>query len=445
VSPAELRGATLRGELLTEDSPGFAEACRIYNGSIAKRPIAVARCADADDVAVALGLAREHELPVSVKGGGHNVAGHALVDRGLVIDLSLLRSVAVDSERRLARAGGGCRWIDFDAPCHEHGLATPGGVVGTTGIGGLTLGGGIGHLLGPYGFTCDNLLAADVVTADGRLVRASDDGHAELLWGLRGGGGNFGVVTSFEYRLHPVEAPWGGLLVYPFALAGELLRCFRDLTAAVPDAFTTQLLAWREPDGQQGVAVAVSHVGGHEEGARVARPLRELPPLEDGLGPTDYLAVQALWGESEFGRRNYWKGSFVTELPDSLIDGALDLFARSGIAGLLVEAITGVGTRAPDDSAAFGGRRARFNVTGIGTWHDPADDERQIGWVRELAALLEPSSLRDAGYVNYMSADEPLERVRAAFGPETFARLQALKGRYDPTNVFRLNQNVPPP
>jgi FAD/FMN-containing dehydrogenase len=444
MSVAELRRVALRGGLAEPGSPEYEAACVIYNGAIHKRPAAVARCVDAEDVAAALGAAQELGLPISVRGGGHNVAGHALVEGGLTIDLSPMRRVEVDGEDRIAQAGGGCRWQDFDAACFPHGLATPGGVVGSTGIGGLTLGGGIANALGTWGFTCDNLVAAEVVTADGRVVRASEDGDADLLWGLRGGGGNFGVVTTFEYRLHDVGGIWGGMLVYPASVAREVVRCFRDLVATVPDEFTAHLLAWKDPTGDAWVSISVCHVGDGAEGARVARPLRDLPVAQDDLGPMDYLAVQAMWGESEFGRRNYWKGHFLTDLPDALVDEAVDLFDRTTLGGLLVESITGVATRVLPEASAFAGRRARFNVTGMASWEDPGEDERQIAPVRELADALAPFSLSGGGYLNYMAADEPLERVRAAFGPETFDRLRELKRRYDPENVFRLNQNVPP-
>jgi FAD/FMN-containing dehydrogenase len=433
-----------RGELLGPADPGYDAACLIYNGMIEKRPALVARCLDAADVATALSLAREFGFEVSVRGGGHNIAGHALSDGGLTIDLSGLRAVEVDAEARLARAGGGATWNDVDAATVAHGLATPGGTFGTTGIGGLTLGGGIGHLLGPHGLTCDNLVSAEVVTADGRVVVAGEH-DPELLWGLRGGGGNFGVVTSFTYRLHSVARLWGGIVAYGPDHARTLLRVLRDMLETLPDEFTPFLIMSHHPvSGAPVLVVSVCHVGEAADGERVAKPLRAIPSLEDRLGPIGYAELQAVFGEGVFALRRYWKGHFVRALADELVDAIVELYLRPGAGEILLEPMLAGARRLGDGDSAFANRGAAFNVTAMQTWADEAEDATRIAWVREMVAVLEPYSFRGGGYLNYMGADEPIERVRAAYGDEAFAALRALKRRYDPENVFRLNQNVPP-
>jgi len=433
-----------RGELLGPGDSGFAEACVIFNGMIEKRPAVVARCVDATDVAAALGLAREFGLEVAVRGGGHSVAGHALSDGGIVVDLTRMRSVAVEPDMREARAGGGATWNDFDSATVAHRLATPGGTFGTTGIGGLTLGGGIGHLLGPHGLTCDNLVSAEVVTADGRQVIAGD-GDPELLWGLRGGGGNFGVVTSFTYRLHPLPPLWGGFVAYAPEHAGTVVRVFRDFLETLPDALTPFLVLTHDRESGAAVLVAsVCHVGEAAQAGRLVAPLRAIPSLEDRLGPTTYPELQSVFGDSPFGKRHYWKGYFVRGLPDELLDTLVELYSRAGAGELLFEPIRGTAGRLGDEHAAFANRGAAFNVTAIQTWTERAEDGPRTAWTRETAAALEPYSYRGGAYLNYMTADEPADRVRAAYGDETFQRLKALKRRYDPRNVFRLNQNIPP-
>jgi FAD/FMN-containing dehydrogenase len=435
--------AQFRGELLGPTDPGYDDARRIYNGMIDRRPAIVARCADADDVDAAIALARGLDLQLAVRGGGHSIAGHSICEGGLVVDLTLMRNVDVDPERRVARAGGGTRLMDLDPACYAHGLATPAGVIGTTGVAGLTLGGGIGHLTGPLGFTCDNLLAAEVVTADGARVRASDEDDAELLWGLRGAGTNFGVVTSFEFRLHSVDTLYGGMLSYPADRIAEALRALRDTTDAGPDGLSAQLDVGKGPDGAVG-SVAVCYLGAHDEGARATQPLLDIQGRRGELGPISFLDVQALYGESPWGRRTYWKGQFVTRLPDDVIDELVTRWLDSPVNGLLVESIHGVGTRVPEDSCAFAARRARFNVTLMASWLDPAEDENIIGAARELASLLEPLALAGGGYLNYTGDAEAGVRLRDTFGDVKFERLRALKRRYDPDNVFRLNQNIPP-
>ncbi len=445
VEPAAARRG-FTGEILTESHPAYDEARATFNGLIDRRPLAIARCRSSEDVAIALAVAAEHELRVAIRGGGHNLAGHAVCDGGLVIDLSGLAGVEVDPRARLARAGGGATWAQFDSASQAHGLAAPGGTFSTTGVGGLTLGGGIGFLIGRYGLACDNLVAAEVVTVDGTTVVASEEEHADLFWALRGGGGNFGVVTRLDFRLHPVREVIGGFLVYAFDAAPEALRIFRDIGRDAPDDFTIQSnLSWNRETGDRQLVVIVCSSGSDEEPEQL-RTLRAAPGLlTDDVRRMPYLELQSAL-ELPFGLRHYWKGHFVRELPDALLD---DLWARHGeppqVPGaILIEAIHGAASRVPAHTTAVGFREAAFNVSALAIWEDPGLDEARIAWARETAAAVAPFSLRGGGYLNYMQGDEPIERVRAAFGAETFARLQSVKRQYDPENRLRSNQNVPP-
>ena len=440
--------ASLRGQVIEPAHPDFDLARAVFNGAITRRPALIVRPLDAADVVTATEFARAAELPLSVRGGGHNVAGHAVCDEGLMLDLRLLRGVKVDETSRVAEAGGGATWNDFDPACQRHGLATPGGTFGTTGIAGLTLGGGIGHLIGRYGLTLDNLLQAEVVTADGRVLLASEDAHADLFWALRGGGGNFGVVTRFFYRLHELRSLTAGLLVYDYANAGAVIRSFRDLVEDTPDELTLFLvLSHDRTSGDRIVAVSVCWTGDSEDARTRLDSLRSTPGLLlDAVRPTSYLQLQAVFGEIPFGLRHYWKGHFVTAMPDELIEFAVEHFARrrSQRGSVLIEPLQGHARRVPDDATAFANRHAAFNMSGISIWESPEDDDEQIAWARAFGDGLGPYSSRGGGYLNYMGSDEPLERVQAAFGVEKFARLRELKRKFDPDNVFRQNQNIPP-
>ena len=430
---------------MTDSHPAYDEARATFNALVDRRPLAVARCRSTEDVAIALTIASEHELPVAVRGGGHNVAGHAVCDGGLVIDLSGLDAIEVDAEARVARAGGGAIWRAFDAATQAHGLAAPGGTFGTTGVGGLTLGGGIGFLIGRHGLSCDNLVGAEVVNVDGGVLEASEVAHAELFWALRGGGGNFGVVTRLDFRLHPVDEVVGGVLVWPITAASEPLRVFRDVALTAPDDFSTQaVLGHSTATGACILGVVVCSTGPDEE-PELLRRLRSVAGLEaDEVRRRPYLELQSMF-DMPFGLRHYWKGHFVRELPDPLLDElerAIDpLLARGAI---LIEAIHGAARRVPADASAVGFRDAAFNVSALGIWEDPSFDVQGIAWARDAAAAIAHHSLAGGGYLNYMQADEPLERVRAAYGAERFQRLRAVKRRYDPDNVLRFNQNVPP-
>jgi FAD/FMN-containing dehydrogenase len=448
-TPALAPAAAARGfsgEILTEENPDYDGARVTFNALIDRRPLAIARCRSTEDVAIALATADEHELPVAVRGGGHNVAGHAVCDGGLVVDLTGLGNVEVDPDARVARAGGGALWRTFDAAAQAHGLAVPGGTFATTGVGGLTLGGGIGFLIGRLGLTCDSLVAAEVVTVGGDVIVASEDDHADLFWALRGGGGNFGVVTRLDFTLHPMREVVGGFLVYAREAAREALRVFRDVALAASDELSVQCqLAETRDSGQRMFAVIVcsSSEDPEPEGLRL---LREAPGLQfDDVKRRSYLDLQSEL-DLPFGLRHYWKGHFVRELPDAAVDALCDRFeapARTP-GGILIEAIHGAAARVPADATAVGFREAAFNVSALGIWEDASDDDVGIAWARETAAVVEPHSLQGGGYLNYMQADEPADRVRAAFGAERFERLREVKRRYDPGNVLRFNQNIPP-
>jgi FAD/FMN-containing dehydrogenase len=434
------------GEILADGHPAYEEARTTFNAMVDRRPAAIARCRSTEDVAIALAVAREHELPVAVRGGGHNVAGHAVCDGGLVLDLRGLGDVEVDPGARLARAGGGAIWRTFDTATAPHGLAAPGGTFSTTGVGGLTLGGGIGFLIGRHGLTCDNLVAAEVVTVAGDVVTASEAENAELFWALRGGGGNFGVVTRLDLRLHPLREIVGGFLVYDYGAARDVLRVFRDVAVDAPDDFSIQaVVGVNRETGQRLAAVIVCSSGADDEPDGL-RALRAAPGLTvDDVRRRPYLELQ-LTQDLPFGLRHYWKGHFVRGLPDELIDGLHAHYDRMSRppGAILIEAIHGAAKRVPADATAVGFREAAFNVSALGIWDTPLFDEQGIAWARETAAAIEPWSLSGGGYLNYMQADEPLERVRAAYGADRFERLRAVKRRYDPDNVLRFNQNVPP-
>jgi FAD/FMN-containing dehydrogenase len=440
--------ASVRGQVIDRSHPEFDLARAVFNGAIVRRPALIVRPLDAADVATAIEFARSSGMSVSVRGGGHNVAGHAVCDDGLMLDLRLLREVRVDPGERIAEAGGGATWQDFDPVCQRHGLATPGGTFGTTGVAGLTLGGGLGHLMGRHGLTLDNLLQAEVVTAGGEIVLADEDANSDLFWALRGGGGNFGVVTRFVFRLHELPPLTGGLLAYDFARAGDVLRRARDAIRDAPDELTSFFLLGRErASGERIVAVSVCWTGSSDEARARLDLLRAIPELlVDGVRHLSYLQLQGIFGEIPFGLRHYWKGHFVTGLPDELIDLAVEHFARrtSPLGTILLEPLHGLATRVPDEATAFANRHAAFNMSGISVWESPEDDDEQIAWAREFGEGVSPYSTRGGGYLNYMARDEPLERVEAAFGAAKFARLRELKRRFDPGNVFCHNQNIPP-
>jgi FAD/FMN-containing dehydrogenase len=440
----ELR-ESLAGAVIGPTDSGYDVARRSFNALVDRRPAAIARCRTATDVATALDFGRSEGLEIAVRGGGHNPAGHCVVDDGLVIDLTLMRTVEVDAEARVARSEGGVTWLGFDTATQAHGLVTPGGVVGTTGVAGLCFGGGIGHLTAQHGLTCDNLVAADVVTPAGEVVRAGADGDPELLWGLRGGGGNFGVATRLEFRLHPLERVLGGRLIYAGDGIAEALRRWRDLVVDGARDFSCGALLTTDPSERLILIVSPCYTGTESDPEQV-EVLRSVPGLlADEVRSHSFIAQQHVFNPSYGEDRNYWKGHFVRELPDALLDALVARMTalRRPPGQILFESLHGGPKEVDPDSAALGYRPAAFNISAMASWIDPAFDEEEIDWARETARALEPWAV-SGGYVNYMQADEPLERVRAAFGGDSFDRLQTLKRRYDPENLLHRNQNIPP-
>jgi FAD/FMN-containing dehydrogenase len=443
-SLTELR-RSLAGAVIAPDDSGYDRARRCFNALIDRRPAAIARPLGAADVSTALDFARSEGLEVAVRGGGHNPAGHCVCDGGLVIDLSLMRGVEVDGATRTARAAGGARWLDFDAATQALGLVTPGGVVGSTGVAGLALGGGIGHLTAQHGLTCDNLLGAELVTPSGDVVRASAEEDAELLWALRGGGGNFGVATRLTFGLHPLDRVVGGLLTYRGDAVADALRRYRDVAASDRRDLSCETVLEVDDSLVPALFVAPCYTGSEDDPTEL-RALREAPGLvEDSLREHSFVAQQHIFNPAYGEERTYWKGHFVRELPDELIDELVRLMGALGHppGQVLIESLHGATSDAGAEAAALGWRDAAFNISAMAAWVDPALDDVEIQWARELAAALEPWAV-SGGYVNYMQADEPVERVRAAFGDRSFKRLRALKSRYDPDNLLHRNQNIPP-
>jgi FAD/FMN-containing dehydrogenase len=443
-NPAELR-RSLTGAVIGPDDVEYDAARVCFNALVDRRPAVIARCVGADDVATALDFARSHALEVAVRGGGHNPAGHCVVDGGLVIDLSLMRSVEVDRDAGIARADGGATWLDFDTATQAFGLVAPGGVVGSTGVSGLTLGGGIGHLISQHGLTCDNFVGAELVTPDGAVIQANADENADLLWGLRGGGGNFGVVTRLDFRLHQLDGVVGGQLAFGGRGVRDAFRRFRDLAARSSSELSIQAGLGTDESLAPTFGVYPCYTGSDTDPQEL-RELRSTPGLrDDGLRAHGFMDQQQLFDSPYGENRHYWKGHFVRELPDELIDALLDRVVALGRppGGVLIESLHGAPKDVDGETAVVGWRHAAFNVSAMAQWQDPALDDEYIAWARGTAAAIEPWSV-SGGYLNYMQADEPIERVRAAFGDEAFERLRALKQRYDPDNVLRRNQNIPP-
>jgi len=450
----ELRG-TVRGEVVTPADDGYAEAARIWNGTFDdRRPALVVRCAGASDVIASLAFARSNDLAVAVRGGGHGVAGFATCDDGIVIDLSPMRSVRVDPVARRAHVGGGATWHDVDHETQAHGLATTGGLVSSTGVAGFTLGGGIGWLMRRDGLACDNLVGADVVTADGRLVRATESENPELLWGLRGGGGNFGVVTQFELELHPVgPIVYAGPIFFAAKDAPALLRAFRDWCAGAPDEVTALLNLTTAPPlpvipeewhGQKVAALIAVWSGAVDDGEAAFAELRRVAePVADLLGPMPYVAMQALvdplWPR---GIHAYFKAANLARLDDALIDALCrhHLEAPGPQCELHVHQVGGAVARVAEDATAFGDRTMPFLLNAVTGWHTPDATDEHVAWARTANALAEVAST-GRSYVNFMG---DADAARASYGDAAYGRLAALKREYDPNNVFRLNQNVEP-
>ena len=433
----------LRGPVITPADPEYDEARKVFNAMIDRRPAGIARCTGAADVMECVKFAREHGVPVSVRSGGHGVAGLAVCDEGLVIDLSLMKTVRVDVKRCVVRSDPGVTLGEFDRETQAFGLATTMGTISMTGITGLTLGGGLGWLMGKHGLACDNLTSADVVTADGRMVTASGEENADLFWALRGGGGNFGVVTSLEYRLNELGPVYAGLVAYPVSEGAAVLGNLREFAKERPDELGLMGAVLNLPGAPTMCAVAGCYSGDVKEGERLVKPLRAFgKPIVDQFQVMPYRAFQsALDWWAEPGKRHYWRSGFLNELPQS----ALEVMTRFGTekpikrSGFGMEFLHGAAARVPVEATAFAHRNAPYNFLLLGSWDEATENEPGMRWVNEFWEGMKPFTT-DRVYVNYLGAEEG-DRVRGAFG-ENYQRLVAVKNKYDPTNFFRSNQNI---
>ena len=410
---------SLRGPLLCPGDASYDDARKVWNGMIGRRPALIARCAGTADVIAAVRFAREHGLLVSVKGGGHNITGNAVCEGGLMIDLSPMKSVRVDPTKRIARAEAGLTWGEYNHETQAFGLASTGGVVSTTGIAGLTLGGGLGWLMGKHGLSCDNLLSADLVTAEGRLLTVSADDYPDLFWGLRGGGGNFGVVTSFEYRLHPVGPVLAGMVLHPMAKAKEALRFYRDYARSCPDEALAAAALMTSPEGTPVVAIIVAYIGDLGTGEAVVAPVRKFgSPLVDTIAPTSYVQLNTLFDAAVpyGGVQRYWKSSFLKELGDDLVEILVERSATmlSPMSMVLFFHLHGAAARVDRNATAFGLRQDQWDYDVISQWTDPAEAARHIQWTREFWTAVEPFASGDV-YVNHLDAEEGTTRIRGAY------------------------------
>jgi FAD/FMN-containing dehydrogenase len=445
---AEL-ATTFAGHLLKPGDAGYDDARKVHNGLIDKRPALIIQCRGVADIVDAIKLARKVGLEVAVRGGGHNVAGRATIDGGVMIDLAPMKGIHVDPLARTVRAQGGVTWGELNRETQLHNLAVTGGIVATTGIAGLTLGGGLGWLMGKYGLALDNLRSVELVTAEGRVVRTGKEQDPDLFWAVRGGGGNFGVATSFEYQLHPVgPTVIGGLIAYPFERAREVLRFFRDCTASLPDEQILLAGLLHAPDGSgtKLAAMVTCHCGSSAEGEKAMRSLRHLgSPAMDALGPIRYCELNRMLDASyPRGALNYWKSSYLAQLSDAAIDTMIACFAQcpSPMDHLVLEHTHGAVSRVAIGDTAFPHRAEGYNLLVLSEWMEPALTGRCVAWGRESYAKMQPF-IASGRYVNYLGDDEADDAVSAAYGPN-YGRLQEVKTKYDPENFFRMNQNIQP-
>ena len=440
--------SSLRGEMLCPGDEGYDEARKVWNAMVDKKPAIIARCAGVADVINSVNFARTNDLLVSVRGGGHNIPGNSVCDGGIVIDTSPMKSVRVNPMGRTARAEPGLNWAELDHETQAFGLATTGGTVSDTGIAGLTLGGGIGWLAGKHGLSCDNLLSVDLVTADGRFLTVSATENEDLYWGVRGGGGNFGVVTSFEYQLHPVGQVLAGMVVHPFEKAKEVLKFYRDFSSTIPDEVNTVAGFLTSPEGDALVALIVCYNGPIEAGERALRPLREFgPPLLDDIRPMAYSEVQGLLDAgAPAGRQYYIKSLFMKDIDAEAIDTMIAHFAKvtSPLTAMMFQQLGNATNRVSPNETAFVHRDPRYEWVCLSSWLDPGESEVHIRWTRELAEAMHPFTTGGI-YVNQVGteAEDGADQIRAAYGAG-YQRLVALKNKYDPTNLFSHNQNIKP-
>ncbi len=446
----------LRGEVIGPDDESYAEACKLYNGMIEKRPAIIARCANVADVMTAVNFGRDNKLPLAIRGGGHSGPGLGSVDDGLVIDLSLMRDVRVDPKARTVRVGPGCTSGDVDHATHAFGLAVPFGIIASTGVAGLTLGGGSGYLTRRHGLTIDNLIEADVVLADGTFVVASAEENADLFWALRGGGGNFGVVTSFLFRAHPVDTVFAGPVFWGIEDARAVMQAFRDFQSTAPHAFGgfvgLKTVPAVEPfpaehHGKRACAIIACYDGDAQSGAAAMEPLMDqLPePLFDWRGEMPFPALQAMFDPFfPSGLQWYWKGAYVNELPDAAIDVHIDQIkaAPSDLSLMHLYPVDGAAAAVDADATAWSARGARWSMVIAGIDPDPANANKLAAWARAYWEAVSPYT-REGGYVNFMMGEEDAGRITATYGPN-HTRLAQIKAAYDPANLFRVNQNIVP-
>ena len=436
----------VRGAVLLPSEQGYDAARSIWNAMIDRRPALIVRCAGAADVCAAVDFARAQGIVPSVRGGGHNIAGSAVCDGGMMIDLSPMKSVRIDPAARVALVEPGVTLGEFDREAQAFGLMTPTGINSTTGIAGLTLGGGFGWTSRKLGLTADNFLSADVVTADGRLLTASAAENEDLFWGLRGAGANLGIVTSFEYRLHPLSTVLGGMVIHPFERAKEVLRFYREFSASQPDELTTWLVILTAPDGNPVVALVTCFAGPIEAGEKAVAPLRQFgPPVADTIAPISYVAMQEIVTASfPPGRQNYWKSALTNTISDGAIETIVQYFQRvpSPLTFAGFVDCHGAFSRVGKTETAYYHRDLQYDFVILSGWLDPAETEKNIGWTRDFFRAMQPH-LPAAYYVNDLGSDEGEEAVKGAYGGN-YERLVALKNQYDPTNFFRMNQNITP-
>ena len=436
------------GRLIQPVDALFNDARMVHNGLIDRKPALIAQCRGVADIADAVKLARKLRLEIAVRGGGHNVAGRGTIDGGLLIELSLMKGVHVDPGKRVARVEGGALWREVNRETQVHGLATTGGIIGSTGVAGLTLGGGLGWLMAKHGMALDNVLSVEVVTADGTVRRAAADENPDLFWAVRGGGGNFGVVASFEFQLHPVGPMiTGGLVAHPIERAKDVLRFFRETTRTLPDEMMMVAGLVTGPDGTTKLAALVAgHFGSLEDGAAATLPIKQFgQPIMDVIGPMPYTAINSMLDASTpRGARNYWKSHFIDDLSDAAIDTLIDraMRAPSPLCQLLLEHFHGKATRVPPTETAYALRSPGYNMLVLGQWTNPADDAKGLAWSRDSYAAMQPH-VSAKRYLNYMGEDEGDTLLGSVYGPN-LARLRQVKAKFDPENVFHVNVNIKP-
>jgi len=443
----ESLSATLEGRVLLPSDAEYDAVRRVHNGLIDRRPAAIVQCATSADIAAAVRFATANDLEISVRGGGHNVAGRCVSDGALMIDLSQMRGVSVDPGSSTARAQGGALWSDVNEAAAEHGLAVTGGAISSTGIAGYTLGGGLGWLMSTQGLGADNLIGVELVTAAGEVVEVSDDSHPDLMWALRGGGGNFGIAASLTYRLRPQPMVVGGLIAHPIEAAGDLLRFYRDQSAKAPDELTVFAALAHAPDGS-GMKIAgmiVCHTDPERADADLAPYLEFGSPIVTQVGPMPYPVMNTLLDEAyPTGSLNYWLSSFTTGIPDTLIETVVQRFASvpSPMSAILFEHFHGEVTRIEPTATAVPHREEGFNLLLPSVWRDPADTERNVAWTKDTYAAVS-EHLASGRWLNYLGDDQADDAIRAAYGPN-YDRLREVKRRHDPGNVFHLNHNIAP-